>query len=41
MDKGTDYLQEALAHKDDDLDASLRPAGFDAFTGQEKTVERL
>ena len=41
MDKGTDYLQEALAHKDDDLDASLRPTGFDAFTGQEKTVERL
>ena len=41
MEKGTDYLQNALEHKDDETDLSLRPLGFDSFTGQEKTVERL
>lgn len=40
-DKGTDYLQNALERKDDDLDSSLRPSAFDAFVGQPKTVERL
>ncbi len=41
MEKGTDYLQNALEHRDDETDISLRPLGFDAFTGQGKTVERL
>ena len=41
MEKGTDYLQNALEHKDDETDISLRPSGFDSFTGQQKTVERL
>ncbi|MBE6413503.1 MAG: Holliday junction branch migration DNA helicase RuvB [Verrucomicrobiaceae bacterium] len=41
MEKGTDYLQNALDHRDDETDISLRPLGFDAFTGQGKTVERL
>ncbi|PWM29028.1 MAG: Holliday junction branch migration DNA helicase RuvB [Verrucomicrobia bacterium] len=40
-DKGTDYLQSALERKDDAIDSSLRPSGFDAFAGQPKTVERL
>lgn len=41
MQKGTDYIQQALEKRVDELDASLRPSGFDSFTGQEKTVERL
>ncbi len=41
MEKGTDYLQNALEGKSDEIDVSLRPAGFDAFRGQGKTVERL
>ena len=41
MEKGTDYLQNALEHRDDETDISLRPLGFDAFTGQGKTIERL
>lgn len=41
MEKGTDYLQNALEHRDDETDISLRPSGFDSFTGQKKTVERL
>lgn len=41
METGTDYLQDALERRDDETDLSLRPVGFDAFTGQEKTVERL
>lgn len=34
-------MQEALGRKDDALNTSLRPSGFDSFTGQPKTVERL
>ena len=41
MEKGTDYIQQALERREDELDASLRPSGFDSFTGQPKTVERL
>ena len=41
MEHGTDYIQNALAKKDDELDVSLRPKGFESFTGQNKTVERL
>ncbi len=41
MEKGTDYLQTALERKEDDFDSSLRPSGFDSFSGQPKTVERL
>jgi len=41
MEKGTDYLQSALERRDDELEASLRPSGFDSFKGQGKTVERL
>ncbi len=41
MEHGTDYIQNALARKDDEFDVSLRPKGFESFTGQEKTVERL
>ncbi len=41
MEKGTDYLQSAASRRDDELDAALRPSGFDSFTGQGKTVERL
>ncbi len=41
MEKGTDYLQDALERKEDDFESSLRPSGFDAFAGQPKTVERL
>ncbi len=41
MEQGTDYIQNALAKKDDEIDISLRPSGFDSFTGQPKTVERL
>jgi len=41
MEHGTDYLQDALAKKDDETDISLRPSGFDSFVGQDKTVERL
>lgn len=41
MEKGTDYIQQALERHEDELDASLRPSGFDSFTGQPKTVERL
>ena len=41
MEKGTDFLQEALERKEDDFEASLRPSGFDSFAGQPKTVERL
>ncbi len=41
MEKGSDYLQSALERKDDEIDASLRPLGFDSFKGQDKTVEKL
>ena len=41
MEKGADYIREALERREDDIDASLRPSGFDSFTGQPKTVERL
>lgn len=41
MEKGTDYIRQALEKREDDIDASLRPSGFDSFTGQPKTVERL
>ena len=41
MEKGTDYIQQALEKREDEIDASLRPSGFDSFTGQDKTVERL
>ena len=41
MENGTDYIQQALERREDELDASLRPSGFDSFTGQPKTVERL
>ena len=41
MEKGTDYIRDALAAPTDDFEASLRPSGFDSFTGQLKTVERL
>lgn len=41
MEKGTDYIQQVLERREDELDASLRPSGFDSFTGQPKTVERL
>lgn len=41
MEKGTDYIQQALERREDELDTSLRPSGFDSFTGQPKTVERL
>lgn len=34
-------MQNALEHRDDETDISLRPSGFDSFTGQKKTVERL
>lgn len=34
-------MRSALERKDDDMDASLRPSGFEAFAGQPKTVERL
>ncbi len=41
MEKGSDYLQQALEQRDDSFEASLRPAGFESFTGQERTLERL
>lgn len=41
METGSDYLQNALAHKDDEVDVTLRPQGFESFRGQDKTVERL
>ena len=41
MEKGSDYLQDALERREDDFESSLRPSGFDAFAGQPKTVERL
>ena len=41
MEKGTDYIRQALEKREDDIDASLRPSGLDSFTGQPKTVERL
>ncbi|MBO5781407.1 MAG: AAA family ATPase, partial [Opitutales bacterium] len=41
MQTGNDYLQQALETKDDSFEASLRPSGFDSFSGQEKTIERL
>ncbi len=41
MQKGTDYIQDALERRDDELELSLRPSGFESFAGQPKTVERL
>lgn len=41
MEKGNEYLQKTLEKKDEGFDASLRPSGFDSFTGQGKTLERL
>lgn len=41
MEKGTDYIRDTLVAPTDDFEASLRPSGFDSFTGQSKTVERL
>lgn len=41
MDKGADYLQNAAEQKDSEFDSALRPQGFDSFTGQLKTIERL
>lgn len=41
METGNDYLMQALERKDDSFDASLRPDGFESFTGQPKTLERL
>lgn len=41
MQTGNDYLKQALETKDDSFEASLRPSGFDSFSGQEKTIERL
>jgi len=38
--KGHDFIREAL-HRDQKIDAALRPPSFADFTGQEKTVERL
>lgn len=41
MDKGADYLQNAAEQKDSEFDSALRPQGFESFTGQLKTIERL
>ena len=41
MEKGIDFLQDALERREDDFESSLRPSGFDSFAGQPKTVERL
>ncbi len=41
METGSDYLQNALERKSDEIELSLRPSGFDAFAGQGKTIERL
>lgn len=37
---GNEYLQEAL-HRDEKVDARLRPLDFSDFTGQPRTIERL
>ncbi|MCC5833115.1 MAG: Holliday junction branch migration DNA helicase RuvB [Opitutales bacterium] len=37
---GNEYLQEAL-HRDEKVDAQLRPLDFRDFTGQPRTIERL
>ena len=41
MEKGADYLQKSLERAEDTMEATLRPQGFDSFTGQAKTLERL
>lgn len=40
MEKGNEFIQNTLK-KEDEFDSSLRPDGFESFSGQDKTIERL
>lgn len=41
METGSDYLKKAIERAESSEEASLRPQGFESFTGQQKTLERL